>query len=100
MENFKSGSIAAEESTEQRESCTVIHESFLTTVYCVQGNGSEDIKLAVKSLNAMYSDNDDQISRFENEFAISSQLSSQCNSVRSAISMSEFDGFPAILLQW
>eukprot|EP00957_Ditylum_brightwellii_P092114 7013759-Ditylum_brightwellii.AAC.1 len=48
----------------------------------------------------MCSDDDVHISRLKNEYTISRHLASQCTAVRSAISLSEFDGFPSLYLEW
>eukprot|EP00957_Ditylum_brightwellii_P097618 7433986-Ditylum_brightwellii.AAC.1 len=48
----------------------------------------------------MCSNDSEHVSRLENEYTISRQLALQCTSVRLALSMSEFDGFPAIYLEW
>eukprot|EP00957_Ditylum_brightwellii_P139611 10640868-Ditylum_brightwellii.AAC.1 len=79
-------------------------ENFFTTVYCVKSAEFKKLSdtgiVAVKSLNDMCSDDDTHISRLKNEYTISRHLASQCSSVRSALLLSEFDGFPAIYLQW
>jgi len=90
--------------TEETNLCTVVNEDFFTTVYCVKDTecktGSSTGFVAVKSLNDMCSDDDEHMLRLENEYAISRHLALQCTSVRSALSLSEFDGSPAIFFEW
>eukprot|EP00957_Ditylum_brightwellii_P094090 7163531-Ditylum_brightwellii.AAC.1 len=92
------------ESKEQNEQCRFVSEGFSNTVYCVHDAestiGSRSGFLAIKSLNDMCFDEEKSVSRLENEYTISMHLASQCSSVRSALLLSEFDGLPAIYLEW
>eukprot|EP00957_Ditylum_brightwellii_P018846 1416537-Ditylum_brightwellii.AAC.1 len=96
-------SLVSGEAAETNE-CVVVADDLVKTVYCVKDTeritGSSTGFVAVKSLDDVCAHDNEHILRLEHEFAISRHLASQCASVASALSLSQFDGCPAIFLEW
>eukprot|EP00957_Ditylum_brightwellii_P110189 8404891-Ditylum_brightwellii.AAC.1 len=89
--------------TEHKEQVQFVIQGTFYSMYCLKDpkrkKDSQSGHVAIKALHDLH-DNGKYSSRLNNEFTISRQLSSQCSSVRNAISNAEIGGLPAIYLEW